>query len=134
MILAGCLAFCDFVTNWPILALPAALLLYLCMIRAGFSGSQRMAMICLALPGILLTAVWLTASDGDFFSFLLISLFFIPTNLLAPLIVCFWIAQAFIRSYSKRDLAAKVNFFASILILVLYFYDQMIVFAKPGDS
>jgi hypothetical protein len=134
MILVGWSAFSDFIANWPILSFPEALVLYLGMIRAGFCGSRRRALICICLPGIFLMSVWLIAFDGDFYDFLLLSLFFIPTNVLVPLVVCFYVVQPFVGPDSRRELAANFNFFASGLVLVFYIYDQMVVFANPSVS
>jgi len=68
--------------------------------------------------------------DGLFIT----SIVFIPSNVLTPLTCIYSIVVFFAVSNQKLLLCSKFLIATSALIVLLYVYDQMVVFSDPGGS
>jgi len=76
----------DFFSNWPILAIPLAGLIYLPLNRTCVENSVIAAIVALSIPGVLL-ALLAVPWNGDIFDlgFFVMSILFMPSNLVAPI-------------------------------------------------
>jgi hypothetical protein len=124
----------DFVASWPILCVPEGIILYTITKYFGFEPSRIRMLLCISLPGLVLTILWVALFSQEFDEFFLASIVFIPTNILAPLALIYSIARPFVVSDGHSRACSNFTMLLLIIMLVLYLYDQVTVFADPGDS
>jgi len=124
----------DFITAWPILCIPEGIFLYTIAKYFDFKSSRIRMLLCLSVPGLILTILWANLFSQRVDEFFSASLVFIPTNILTPFDFIYSIVSFFFVLDGNSRARSNFTMFLITLLLVAYCYDQIIVFVDPGGS
>jgi hypothetical protein len=122
----------EFIVDHPVLAIPLALLAYLVLVLAGVKMTRELLFAIAAVPGLVnlwaWTFYWQMPLAGTWVGILMSSVFLIPTNSLAPVLMVTAVVSLLHRSLRKRP-PSKITTFDKIvlgLVVLAYCWDQVI--------
>jgi len=118
----------DFITAWPILAIPE--FLFLILLSKFFKNlpSSSTRLLYSSMPGILILLAW-NSSEG--FSLNLGywagTLFIAPTNIISPPVFVYSIIQNFLCRKLTSKVSKKIELSLMALLMFLYIWEQLVI-------
>jgi hypothetical protein len=123
----------EFVAQYPALAIPFSLIVYLVLARTGVRMSRELLYVIVASPGLINLWAWTYYWDvpgwAGWAGFLQGSALLMPTNILAPLLMVWSVISVLLRKLRRLQPSklSKRDAIVLALMAVAYLYDQMIV-------